>query len=105
MCRRLGCASIESYNTNDALRASAHPISTAHWIERVGLPHVKKRILDDVAGRKAAYARFLESQKYAQIDPWAERASQGVAAHEFNVLKNIPVKVESLPSATVQEVA
>jgi len=87
-------------------REEAHYLErTAHWIERVGLPHVKKRILEDEAGRKAAYARFLESQKYAQIDPWAERASQGVAAHEFNVLKNIPVKVESLPPANVQEVA
>lgn len=87
-------------------REEAHYLErTAHWIERVGLLHVKKRILEDVAGRKAAYARFLESQKYAQIDPWTERASQNVAAHEFNVLKNIPVKVESLPPANVQEVA
>jgi nitrite reductase (NADH) large subunit len=55
---------------------------TAHWIERVGLDYVKKRLIDDEKGRKAANQRFLESQKTAQIDPWAERA-KGVEQHEF----------------------
>ncbi|HET7131681.1 MAG TPA: hypothetical protein VFJ95_05500, partial [Gammaproteobacteria bacterium] len=59
---------------------------TAPWIERVGLTHVRERIVDDAAGRKALYARFLESQKYSQIDPWAERAN-GRDADEFAPLE------------------
>ncbi|CAA7621463.1 Nitrite reductase (NAD(P)H) [Magnetospirillum sp. LM-5] len=59
---------------------------TAPWVERVGMAHIKARVLDDVAGRKALEARFLFSQKYAQIDPWAERAEGGVDAHEFQPL-------------------
>ncbi|MBX9635590.1 MAG: (2Fe-2S)-binding protein, partial [Magnetospirillum sp.] len=59
---------------------------TAPYLERVGLAYVKSRILDDEAGRKALYARFLYSQKYAQNDPWAERAEGGVDAHEFQSL-------------------
>ena len=59
---------------------------TAPWIERVGLSHVRERIVDDADGRKALYARFLESQKYSQTDPWAERAA-GVQAEEFAPLR------------------
>jgi nitrite reductase (NADH) large subunit len=61
---------------------------TAPWVERVGMDYVKKRILEDEQGRKAAYARFLFSQKYAQIDPWAERV-EGKDAHEFNSLAEV----------------
>ncbi len=56
---------------------------TAPWIERVGLAYVKRRVVEDEEGRKALHARFLESQRHAQVDPWAERASGGVDAHEF----------------------
>ena len=55
---------------------------TAPWIERVGLGYVKARVVEDRASRKALYARFLESQRYAQVDPWAERA-RGKDAEEF----------------------
>ena len=58
---------------------------TAPYVERVGLDYVKRRILDDAAGRKALHARFVFSQKFAQDDPWAERAA-GVDAQEFNTL-------------------
>ena len=57
----------------------------APWVERVGIEAIKARVVDDPAGRKAAHARFLFSQTYAQIDPWAERA-QGAEAHEFQSL-------------------
>ncbi|MGB2682375.1 MAG: nitrite reductase large subunit NirB [Candidatus Competibacter sp.] len=62
---------------------------TAPWIERVGLAYVKSRIVGDEEGRKALYARFLDSQQYAQIDPWAERASGRVDAHEFQPLQQV----------------
>jgi nitrite reductase (NADH) large subunit len=50
---------------------------TAPWIERVGLEFVKKRVVNDADDRRRLASRFLESQKAAQIDPWAERAGGG----------------------------
>lgn len=50
---------------------------TAHWVERVGLEYVKKAILNDPENRKAIAARFDESQKSAQIDPWAKAIEDG----------------------------
>lgn len=58
---------------------------TAPWVERVGLQKIKD-ILEDEDQRKKLYARFLESQKYAQVDPWKE-AAEGKNAHEFQTIK------------------
>jgi nitrite reductase (NADH) large subunit len=46
---------------------------TAHWVERVGVTHVQKQIVDDADQRKALFARFLISQELTQRDPWQER--------------------------------
>jgi nitrite reductase (NADH) large subunit len=62
---------------------------TAPWIERVGLSHVKQKIVDDEKGRRALYARFLTSQEFAQVDPWAERAN-GKESEEFAPLDAAP---------------
>lgn len=62
---------------------------TAPWIERVGLNYVKEKIVEDDALRKELSERFVESQKYAQTDPWAERATGGVENNEFIPLKKI----------------
>ncbi len=71
------CAFVQLY------REEAHYLErTAPWIERVGLPYVQRRLLEDETGRKALAERFLLSQRSAQIDPWAERAA-GKEAHEF----------------------
>ena len=59
---------------------------TAPWIERVGLSYVKERLVDDKEGRKQLAERFLVSQKYSQVDPWAERAA-GRDALEFATLE------------------
>lgn len=68
-------------------REEAHYLErTAPWVERVGLSYIRSRILEDEAGRKALYERFKLGQKYAQIDPWKERA-EGKDAHEFRPLK------------------
>ncbi|MFL6667626.1 MAG: nitrite reductase large subunit NirB [Burkholderia ambifaria] len=48
---------------------------TAPWIERVGLAYVKRRIVEDAEGRGRLAARFAESQRHAQSDPWSERAA------------------------------
>lgn len=58
---------------------------TAPWIERVGLSHVKARIVDDPENRAVLYARFLESQRHAQVDPWKERA-EGIDAEQYTPL-------------------
>ncbi|MCS3904046.1 nitrite reductase (NADH) large subunit [Methylohalomonas lacus] len=63
---------------------------TAHWIERVGLDYVIDRVVKDDAGRKAAYERFLESQQYIEVDPWAGRSSDsGAAPIEYVPLKEV----------------
>ncbi|MDH5185233.1 MAG: nitrite reductase large subunit, partial [Gammaproteobacteria bacterium] len=70
-------------------REQAHYLErTAPWIERVGLSYVKEQIVDDEARRKAFAARFHESQKYAQDDPWKARV-KGAEAHEFVPMKRI----------------
>ena len=48
---------------------------TAPWIERVGLDHIKSRIVADAKGRDALAARFRHSQLFSQDDPWAQRAA------------------------------
>ncbi|HFD81324.1 MAG TPA: NAD(P)/FAD-dependent oxidoreductase [Gammaproteobacteria bacterium] len=68
-------------------REEAHYLErTAPWIERVGVSYVKERIVEDELGRKALAERFRFAQKYAQQDPWQERA-EGGEAHEFTPLK------------------
>jgi nitrite reductase (NADH) large subunit len=70
-------------------REEAHYLErTAPWVERVGLAYVKGRVVEDEVGRKALAQRFLHSQTFAQIDPWAERA-KGVDKHEFVPLKMV----------------
>jgi nitrite reductase (NADH) large subunit len=58
---------------------------TVHWLQRVGLDYVKKKVLEDEAGRKALYARLLFAVQ-GENDPWKERAVAGEARREFEVL-------------------
>ncbi len=58
---------------------------TVHWMQRVGMDYIKKRVLEDEAGRKALYQRLLYALS-VEKDPWAERVKDGVAKHEFEVL-------------------
>ncbi|TAJ76334.1 MAG: NAD(P)/FAD-dependent oxidoreductase [Gallionellaceae bacterium] len=70
-------------------REEAHYLDrTAPWIEKVGLAYVKQRVVEDAAGRAELYARFLESQRYSQDDPWRERA-EGKDAHEYAPLATL----------------
>ena len=62
---------------------------TAPWIERVGLAYVKRRIVEDAAGREALHRRFLHAQTFMQKDPWAERASENVDRAEFAPLARV----------------
>lgn len=68
-------------------REEAHYLErTAPWVERVGLAYVKQRIVENEASRRALASRFQYSQRFAQVDPWTERAN-GVDRHEFIPLK------------------
>jgi len=68
-------------------REEAHYLErTAPWVERVGLHTIKERILGDAEERKALHERFKFGQKFAQIDPWKQRA-EGAESHEFNTIK------------------
>ncbi|MGH8751913.1 MAG: nitrite reductase large subunit NirB, partial [Burkholderiales bacterium] len=58
---------------------------TVHYVARVGLDYVKKKIVEDAENRKALYAR-LQYALQGQPDPWAERAA-GVDKREFESLK------------------
>jgi nitrite reductase (NADH) large subunit len=64
-------------------REEAHYLErTAPWVERVGLAHIKAKVVEDAANRKALAERFKISQKPAQIDPWKER-TEGALTKEF----------------------
>jgi nitrite reductase (NADH) large subunit len=54
------------------------------WMARVGLETIRARI-EDPDQRRALYDRFAFAQRFARIDPWAERVA-GRDSHEFNPL-------------------
>ncbi|MER9318780.1 nitrite reductase large subunit NirB [Mesorhizobium sp. M0659] len=58
------------------------------WAKRIGIPEIKRQIMDDGAKRKAYYERFVFSQKFAQVDPWSERVS-GKDKHEFRPMASV----------------
>ncbi|MGN6328826.1 MAG: nitrite reductase large subunit NirB [Rhodanobacter sp.] len=58
---------------------------TVHYIQRVGLDHVKKKILDDPAGRKALWER-LQFALDGEPDPWLEQAQAQVDIRQFEKL-------------------
>ena len=57
------------------------------WAARVGHDKVVAQITDDAENRVKLYERFLYSQKFAQDDPWAERAVPGTAQQQYKVLQ------------------
>ena len=58
------------------------------WAKRVGIPSITAQVVDDIARRRALYDRFVHSQRFAQIDPWAERVA-GRDAHEFTPMARL----------------
>ncbi|MAF56319.1 MAG: nitrite reductase large subunit [Ponticaulis sp.] len=58
------------------------------WAARIGgAEKVHELIVDDEENRKALFERFKYAQQFSQDDPWAERASGKVDAHEFKTLE------------------
>jgi nitrite reductase (NADH) large subunit len=58
---------------------------TVHYVSRVGLDHVKKKILDDAAGRKALWER-LQFSLDGEPDPWFEFEKAKVDLRQFEVV-------------------
>jgi nitrite reductase (NADH) large subunit len=67
---------------------------TVHYVHRVGLDHVKKRILDDHAGRKALWEQ-LQFSLDGEPDPWFEFEKANVDLRQFQ-----PVAVMKLETAS-----
>ncbi|MFV0681310.1 nitrite reductase large subunit NirB [Ottowia sp.] len=55
---------------------------TVHYIQRVGLDHVKQKILDDAEGRRALWTR-LQHALDGEPDPWFELGKARVDARQF----------------------
>ncbi len=55
---------------------------TLHYVNRVGLDYVKKKILDDAACRQSLWAR-LQFSLDGEPDPWFEHQKAGVDVRQF----------------------
>jgi nitrite reductase (NADH) large subunit len=55
---------------------------TVHYVGRVGMDHVKKRILEDAEGRQALWAR-LQAALDGEPDPWFEFDKAAVDTRQF----------------------
>lgn len=73
---------------------------TAHWVERVGIDSVKKRVVDDPPGRAALHARLIDALA-VEKDPWRERIA-GAASQEY---VRLGLSGSSSPAATDSEQA
>ena len=65
---------------------------TVHYVNRVGLDHVKRKILDDAPGRQALWER-LQFALDGEPDPWFEHERAQVDLRQFTpvaMLKPIP---------------
>ena len=58
---------------------------TVHYVNRVGLDYVKKKILDDEAGRKALWER-LQFSLDGEPDPWFDFEEAAVDTRQFDAI-------------------
>jgi len=68
---------------------------TVHYVNRVGLDYVKKKILDDHEGRKALWAE-LQFALDGEPDPWFEHQKAAVDTRQF-----IPIKAVAMEGSTI----
>ena len=59
---------------------------TAPWVERRGIAWVTERIVADAENRRRLHEKFLYAQRFAQVDPWAERVENEQAQAPFRTL-------------------
>jgi nitrite reductase (NADH) large subunit len=68
---------------------------TVHYLARVGMDHVKKRVLDDAEGRRALWER-LQFSLDGEPDPWFEFERAKVDTRQFEPVASFsPVKEEA----------
>jgi nitrite reductase (NADH) large subunit len=58
---------------------------TVHYVQRVGMDHVRRRILDDAAGRRALWDR-LQFALEGEPDPWKQFAAAKVDVRQFEAI-------------------
>ena len=58
---------------------------TVHYLNRVGMDYVKKKILDDAAGRKALWER-LQFALDGEPDPWFDFKEAAVDTRQFDAI-------------------
>lgn len=61
------------------------------WAKRVGIDTIRTQVMDDIDKRKSLRERFIYSQSFSQVDPWAERV-EGKDAHEFRPMADLTIK-------------
>ncbi|NIC42023.1 nitrite reductase large subunit NirB [Aquabacterium sp. A08] len=61
---------------------------TVHYVNRVGLDYVKKKILDDHEGRQALWAQ-LQAALEGEPNPWFEFAKAEVDVRQFEPVKTV----------------
>jgi nitrite reductase (NADH) large subunit len=61
---------------------------TVHYLNRVGLDHVKKKILDDAEGRRALWER-LQFSLDGEPDPWFEFEQASVDLRQFEPVARV----------------
>src|SRR5690606_25096701 len=64
---------------------------TVHYVARVGLDHVKRRILDDAEGRRALWAQLQEALQ-GEPDPWFEHQAAAVDTRQFIPIRPLTVE-------------
>ncbi|MGB2883883.1 MAG: nitrite reductase large subunit, partial [Rhodoferax sp.] len=58
---------------------------TVHYVNRVGMDYVKKKILEDEAGRKALWAQ-LQAALEGEPDPWFDLQESQVDMRQFEAI-------------------
>ena len=59
---------------------------TVHYVQRVGLDHVKQAVVEDMEKRRALHARLLHALKDYE-DPWRAAVEQPLVRREFEPLE------------------
>lgn len=66
---------------------------TVHYLQRVGMDHIKKAVLESEENRKALHANLLFSLSFLQ-DPWQEQLSKPQLSKEFERIAVVHVEGE-----------
>ncbi|RRV27750.1 NAD(P)/FAD-dependent oxidoreductase [Pseudomonas sp. o96-267] len=64
---------------------------TVHYLQRVGMEHIKKAVLENEANRKALAARLHYALSFEQ-DPWKERIETPQLKKEFDTIKVVQIE-------------